>query len=151
MMDARSLLRCRPSPLASAAPTSSDLPSPVLSRRWQLGAFDEAIRANELDAGYVLGSGLPMYASWLIGTMLGHAFGSVIATPERFGLDFMLVAFSMAFAIDFCKARADILPAVAALAVAILCNHMAPSGWTIMAAGLAGATVTFFLRRDPER
>ncbi len=104
--------------------------------------------ANELDAGYVLGSGLPMYASWLVGTVLGHAAGSAIITLERFGLDFMLVAFSTALAIDFCKARADILPAVAALAVAILCNHVAPSGWTIVAAGLAGANVAFFLRRD---
>jgi len=104
--------------------------------------------AGELDAGFVLGSGLVMYVAWVLGTVVGHIAGSAIGEPERFGLDFMLVAFSAALAVDFWKGRELVKPALAALLTALLCDRAAPGGWTIVASGLAGATVAYLAYRE---
>ena len=148
MMNARYLLYgAALRPWLAPLPCHS-LPSSVLSRRWQLGAFDEAIRGERTRCRIRVGLGAADVCLVADGNDVGTRFRKCDRYTRAVWPRFQLVAFSTALAIDFCKARADILPAVAALAVAILCNHVAPSGWTIVAAGLAGATVAFFLRRD---
>jgi predicted branched-subunit amino acid permease len=106
--------------------------------------------AGEADAGFVLGSGLVMFVPWLIGTLAGNVLGSAIPDPARFGLDFMLVAFSMALAVSVWRGRADLRPALAALVTALLVNRLYPSGWTIVASGLVGALVAY-LSFDGEK
>jgi predicted branched-subunit amino acid permease len=106
---------------------------------------------GEADAGFVLGSGLVMFVPWLIGTLAGNVLGSAIPDPARFGLDFMLVAFSMALAVSVWRGRGDLRPAFAALLVALLVNRLYPSGWTIVAAGLVGALVAYLSFDDEKR
>jgi predicted branched-subunit amino acid permease len=107
--------------------------------------------AGESDAGFVLGSGLVMFVPWLIGTLAGNLLGSAIPDPARFGLDFMLVAFSAALGVSVFRGRADLRPALAALVVALLVNQFFPGGWTIVAAGLAGALVTYLTFDEVKR
>jgi hypothetical protein len=52
-------------------------------------------------------------------------------------------------AVGLFKSRADLWPAGAALGVALVANAVAPSGWTIVAAGLTGAVVAWW-RHDAE-
>jgi 4-azaleucine resistance transporter AzlC len=98
---------------------------------------------GEVDAGFVFGSGVVMYLPWLVGTAIGSLVGSAIPDPARFGLDFMLVAFSTALAVSVWRGRGDLLPGLAALLVALLVNNFSPGGWTIVAAGLTGAVVAY--------
>jgi predicted branched-subunit amino acid permease len=103
---------------------------------------------GERDAGFVLGSGVAMYAPWLAGTWIGYLLGSAVPDPTRFGFDFMLVAFSTALATELWRGRSDLRVAGAALATALMCNAVRPSGWTIVAAGLAGGTVAYVTHRE---
>lgn len=107
--------------------------------------------AGEVDAGFVLGSGIVMFIPWLVGTLIGSLVGSAIPDPARFGLDFMLVAFSMALAVSVWRGRGDLLPGCAALLVALVVNQVSPGGWTIVAAGLTGAAVAYANFKDQAR
>ena len=102
---------------------------------------------GETDAGFILGSGIAAYLPWVIGTALGAVAGTWIDDPRTLGVDFLLVGFCAAMATDLFKSRADIAPAMAAVIVAALLDRFAPSGWTLVAAGLAGGA-TAWLRYD---
>jgi 4-azaleucine resistance transporter AzlC len=107
----------------------------VLSmRRWEGG---------QRDAGFLLGSGLAMYAAWLLGTVIGHVAGNIIGDPQSFALDFMLVAFSVALLVEFWKGRNSLAPTLTAIVTALCFNFLTSSGWTIVASGLAGGVTAF--------
>lgn len=103
---------------------------------------------GEEDAGFVFGSGLVMFAPWMVGTLLGSLAGNWIAQPKVLALDFLLIAFCMAMAADMLKARAGIWPAAAALATALVLDTLAPSGWTIVVTGLVGGAVGYAQHRE---
>lgn len=98
---------------------------------------------GESDAGFVFGSGIAMFLPWFLGTLLGVLSGAWIPEPEKFGLDFLLVAFCAAMGVGMLKSRADLWPAGVALGVALVVGKFAPGGWTIAAAGLAGAAIAY--------
>jgi len=123
-------------------------PAQAYSALWFLGDANWAMATKahadgERDAAFILGSGVSMYLPWVAGTALGGLAGNWIADPRLLGVDFLLVAFCFAMAIDLFKSRAEIAPALAAIAVAVLLDRLAPSGWTLVAAGLAGAFVAW--------
>ena len=99
---------------------------------------------GENDLGYVLGSGFAAFLPWMAGTWLGSVAGSLLANPAALGVDFLLVAFSAAMGIGMFRARPDWAIAATACAAALLVDRVAPGGWTIVAAGLAGGIVAFF-------
>ena len=109
-----------------------------------------SMKANaegETDAAFIFGSGVAMFLPWVGGTILGSMAGNWIANPAHLGLDFLLVAFCAAMAVDLFKTRADLWPAGIALVVSLACDRYAPSGWTIVAAGLAGG-LAGYLRHE---
>jgi 4-azaleucine resistance transporter AzlC len=100
---------------------------------------------GEMDAGFILGSGIAAYLPWVIGTALGAVAGTWIDDPRSLGVDFLLVAFCAAMAMDLFQSRSDVAPALAAVIVAALLDTFMPGGWTLVAAGLAGG-LTAWLR-----
>jgi predicted branched-subunit amino acid permease len=54
----------------------------------------------------------------------------------------------MAMGTGLVKSRHDLLPAAVAIVVAIGVDRLAPGGWTIVAAGLAGAFTAFARKED---
>jgi 4-azaleucine resistance transporter AzlC len=103
---------------------------------------------GEGDAAFVLGSGVAMFLPWVGGTLLGSIAGGWMANPKLLALDFLLTAFCAAMAVGLFKSRGDFWPAAVALAVAFAANAVAPSGWTIVLAGLTGAAVAYWRHED---
>lgn len=103
---------------------------------------------GETDTGFVFSSGVAMFLPWVGGTLLGCLAGNWIAQPKLLALDFLLVAFCMAMAVDMFKPRAGLWPAAAALATALLLDFLAPSGWTIVVTGIVGAAVGYARYRE---
>jgi 4-azaleucine resistance transporter AzlC len=93
--------------------------------------------AGYRDAGFIFGSGLATFMPWLLGTVAGYLLGNSVPDPSRFGLDFMLVAFAAAIGISVWRGRDDVVPAVAAIAVALALHRWVPGAWYIVGAGLA--------------
>lgn len=96
---------------------------------------------GERDAGFVLGTGLGLYVAWALGTATAGVLGQVIPRPDRLGLDFLLVAFCAAMIVETVRIRPDRATVAAcggALAASLLVERLAPPGWSVVAAGLAG-------------
>lgn len=110
---------------------------------WMLSMRAHA--AGENDAGFILGSGLPMFGSWILGTLIGSLTGAVLPDPRSLGFDFMLAAFAAAMMTGMVESRRSLVPLAAGAAAALLVQAVAPAGWAIIAAGLAGAA-TVWLR-----
>lgn len=109
----------------------------------------KAHASGESDAGFIFGSGIAMFIPWVGGTLLGSIANEWVADPKVLGLDFLLVAFCTAMGIGLVKSRHDLLPVGVAVVVALVVDRFAPGGWTIVAAGLAGALTGFFRTEDP--
>lgn len=96
--------------------------------------------AGYRDAGFLFGSGVAMALPWMLGTVAGHVVGRGVPHPAALGLDFMLVAFAAAIAVDVFRGRSDLAPAAAAVLAAVLLAWWLP-GWTIVGAGIAAGIV----------
>lgn len=110
-----------------------------------------AYNAGERDAGFVLGSGLASFLPWLLGTLAGASVGALLADPKSLGLDFLLVAFSAAMGIGMARARVPWANVLSAALAALIVDRLAPGGWTIVAAGLAGGCAAFFAHKPNTR
>lgn len=110
--------------------------------------------AGEEDAGYVLGSGIATYAAWVAGTALASVAGAWLPRPSVLGLDFLLVAFCAAMAVDALRERPDrawALVALVAGGIALAVDRYASPGWAIVAAGVGGVAVAFFVQPVRKR
>jgi 4-azaleucine resistance transporter AzlC len=106
---------------------------------WALAMKEYA--AGYRDAGYILGGGLAGFFPWVGGTLAGQLMANAIPDPRSWGLDFMLPAFAAAIGYSLWRGKADVLPLLGAVAVAVTMHLAAPSGWTIVLAGLAAGLV----------
>ncbi len=99
------------------------------------------------DGAFLFGSGLIIYLSWVIGTVLGGGFGRIIAAPETFGLDFLLIAFFVTLLVGLWRGRRDVAPLVTAVAAALAVDWLAGGSWGVLAGGLLGSLVGAFRPR----
>ena len=116
------------------------------------GSFALSLRERargDHDAGVLLGSSLISYFGWVVGTATGTVTGQLIANPKAIGLDFIIVAFCAASAAMMLRERAELWPALAAIAAVIACERFAPGPWTVVVAGIAAAIVGAMRYRAP--
>jgi 4-azaleucine resistance transporter AzlC len=122
---------------------------PVLQRFAALvflsdSSFAYATAAREhgaADAGILFGSGLTIWIMWIASSATGALAGSLLGDVSRFGFDAVMVAYFTAIIVSQWKGRADLLPWIAAAAVAIAGRYVLPPGWHIIAGALAGGLV----------
>jgi predicted branched-subunit amino acid permease len=98
-----------------------------------------AFSTDRADAGFLLGSGLVMFATWQISTTAGHLFGQVLGDPKRFGIDFMVAAFFACMAVAFFRSARGVAPLIIAVVVSIVVERLIPGPWYIFAGALAGS------------
>ncbi len=92
-------------------------------------------------SSFFIGAGLTVYVAWFSATLIGSLAGSAIDDPTRWGLDFAFTAVFIALLVRLWNGAADLLPWLAAAAVALLAAHLLPGKWYILLGGLAGFTV----------
>ncbi|SEF12495.1 Predicted branched-chain amino acid permease (azaleucine resistance) [Rhizobiales bacterium GAS191] len=101
--------------------------------------FAQAMSARERgepDAGILLGSGLAMWITWIVGTAIGSYGGAYLGDLSRFGFDAVMVSYFTAVVLG--QWAGPMFPWIAAAAVALLCTHVLPAGWHIIVGALAG-------------
>jgi 4-azaleucine resistance transporter AzlC len=103
---------------------------------------------GEADAGILFGSGLVMWIIWIASTAIGALAGSLLGDLSRFGFDAVMVAYFTAVVVGQWKGRSDLLPFVAAAAVAVIGRYVLPPGWPIIAGALTGGIVGVWSRHD---
>jgi 4-azaleucine resistance transporter AzlC len=131
--------------------------STVPSRRLYPSLFflsDEswAVSTHELTRGriretFLLGSGAVLAAGWVGATFAGATLGQAIDDPARWGLDFAFVAIFACLLASLWPGRERAVPWVVAGLTAVVAQEVLPTGWHILAGGLAG-TVVGVIRHD---
>lgn len=97
-----------------------------------------AFKAGATDVGILLGGGIALWTTWVLGTAIGAVAGSTIGALDRFGIDVVMVAFFAAVVAGGLKSRASIVPVATAAIVAVATLDVLPAGWNIIAAALCG-------------
>ncbi|MEO8240798.1 MAG: AzlC family ABC transporter permease [bacterium] len=108
-----------------------------------------AIARGETDRAYLPGTGLPMLAGWLSGTAVGALSGQILPDPKLLAADMMLPAFAAAMMAGMLRTRSSWLIAAVGAAMALMVQHLAGSGWAVIAAGLSGGIVAFASHQPP--
>lgn len=95
--------------------------------------------------GILVGGGLALWSTWMIGTGLGVAFGSGIGEPERFGLDAIMGCFLLAMLVGDKRDLGVLLPWGAAAIAALAAMAWLPPNAHVIVGALAGGLVGLLL------
>ena len=100
--------------------------------------------------GILVGGGLALWITWMIGTGLGVAFGSGIGEPERFGLDAIMGCFLLAMLVGDKRDPGVLLPWGAAALAALAAMAWLPPHAHVIVGALAGGLVGLLLPPAPK-
>lgn len=107
-----------------------------------------AERGRPLTFAWYMGMALPIYVLWVLEAWIGALFGSLIANPEIYGLDFLLSIYFLGLVLGF-RSRANWLPVVVASGLgSVLAYMFVGSPWHVSLGGLAGVVVAVMLPLD---
>lgn len=100
------------------------------------------------DLGVYAASALLFLTSWLAAVIFGYFLGSLIANPQRYGLDLAMPVFFAVMLVPLWRGpRRGIAWAIAG-AVALAVQYLVPGWWFIVAGSIAGAIAGGFLEPD---
>ncbi|PWC31814.1 AzlC family ABC transporter permease [Azospirillum sp. TSO22-1] len=99
----------------------------------------QAHAKGERDAGYLIGSGLVMWAAWAAGTGAGAMLATLSAAAlKAFGLDLIFVTFFACILVEMRRDGRDDLPWLVAAVAAVAALWWLPPHWHVLAGGVAG-------------
>lgn len=94
------------------------------------------------DAGYLLGTGLVMWTSWVMTSVLGHLLGGFVRPVPGHPLFFAALAVFVAMLTGMWRGRIDLVPwVVAALVSSGVALLLPGTFWYIIAGAIAGSVV----------
>jgi len=91
------------------------------------------------DAAIVLGGGFVLWLVWIAGTVSGYMLGTLVANPQRFGLDLIMPVFFVVMLVPLWRGARAAVPWVAAGMAALIAARFLPGSWYIIAGAFAGA------------
>lgn len=109
----------------------------ISDENWALASADMARGRGSV--GLLLGSGLMVYASWVLSCTVGRFAGALIGEPARWGLDFAFTASFLALLTSMWRGRGSALPLAVAAGTALLAQRLLPGAWFIVVGGLCGS------------
>lgn len=130
---------------------------PAPARYLGLGLLTDPVLAlAELKGGarlrlpYYLGLALPLYLNWVLMTVVGFLFGSVIGEPKALGLDLVVIAYFIHILLGF-RHRPNAAAIVPASAVASVAAYLtAGPPWHFAAGALAGMAAAIALVKPKD-
>lgn len=110
----------------------------MADQNWALSV--EAMRRGEADAGFLFGSGVVMWAMWVMTTLAGHTLGRVVSPPSGHPIFFAALAVFVALLVPMWRGRSDALPWAVAAGVSTAVSVLMPGQWYIVIGALAGSS-----------
>lgn len=108
----------------------------LADQTWALGLVE--YRAGRRDAGFLLGGGLALLATWVTGTACGFLLGNLAPNPAAWSLDFAATAIFVALIAGIWRGRGDAIPWLAAALVAVATHEFVPGPWYVPLGAVAG-------------
>ena len=85
----------------------------------------------------MIGTTVPQYVSWLLGTVVGALAGDLVGDPEQYGLDVLFPTFFVAILIAELRQPRARVAALAGAVIALALVPFTPAGIPVLAAGAA--------------
>jgi len=104
----------------------------IVDESWALSARPD----GTFDRRVLLGAGLTLYVTWVLGTALGVLGGGFLGDPERLGLDAAFPALFLALLAGQLTSRRAVAAALAGGGIALILLPFTPPGVPIIAAVL---------------
>jgi 4-azaleucine resistance transporter AzlC len=104
----------------------------VVDESWAVAAEGD----GRFDPKVLVGAGLTLYLAWIVGTVIGAAFGEVLGDPSRLGLDAAFPALFLALLVPQLRSRRAWSAAAIGAAIALVLTPFTPAGVPIVCAGL---------------
>nr|WP_228579409.1 AzlC family ABC transporter permease [Halomonas sp.] len=116
---------------------------------WAMAAADR--QKGETNVGMLVGGGIALWLTWLLGTLLGVVFGSGIEEPERFGLDVIMGCFLLAMLVGGRRDPTMLVPWGAAALAALAAMAWLPPHSHVIVGALAGGMAGLLLPSPPAK
>jgi 4-azaleucine resistance transporter AzlC len=104
----------------------------IVDESWALAA-----RGGRFDRRILLGAGLLLYLSWVIGTTVGALAGDALGDPKDFGLDGAFPALFLALLVPQLRTSRAAVAALCGAAIALALIPVTPAGTPIVVASAA--------------
>ena len=110
----------------------------MADQNWALSVAE--VQASRWDGGFLFGSGVLMWAVWVVFTAVGHLVGGVLQPPAGHPIFFAALAVFVSILVPMWRGGGDLLPwLVAGLCALVLARLMPGTSWHIVGGALAGA------------
>ncbi len=116
---------------------------------WAMAVADR--QRGETNVGMLVGGGIALWLTWLLGTLLGVIFGSGITEPERFGLDVIMGCFLLAMLVGGRRDLSMLVPWGAAALAALAAMAWLPPHSHVIVGALAGGLAGLLLPARPTQ
>lgn len=93
---------------------------------------------QQISFAWIIGAGMTFWVPWLILTLTGAVFGSLIENPADWGIDFLLPIYFLALVMGFRKRANWLVIVLASGAASIIAFHFIGSPWHITIGAIAG-------------
>lgn len=97
-----------------------------------------AFQRGERDVGRLVGGGLILWATWILGTAIGSVAGSNLGDLKQYGFDVFMVTFFTTIILGQWQGKRSHLPFLVAAGVSVSGLYLLPTGWNIVTAAVAG-------------
>jgi predicted branched-subunit amino acid permease len=97
------------------------------------------------DSAALLSSGVVLWLTWTAATMPGHALGTLVSDPKRFGLDLVMPCFFIVMLVPLWRGPRGAIPWLIAGAIALLAAEFVPGWWFIIVGAVVGSAIAGLL------
>jgi predicted branched-subunit amino acid permease len=109
----------------------------MIDHNWALSLKE--IETGQPDAAFLVGSGVPIWISFLLFTVAGYLTGTLVATAPGHPVFFAALATFVALLVPMWRGRSDLMPWLVAGGVALGVSQLLPgTSWHVVAGAVAG-------------
>ncbi|WP_420550617.1 AzlC family ABC transporter permease [Litorivicinus lipolyticus] len=106
---------------------------------------NEPDRAKRI--GLIVAGGWLVWLAWVLGTVIGLLFGSVIGDPALYGFDAVMPVFFLVVLVSAFRGRRSLLPWISAAVVAIAWQRVMGGNWHVLVGAVVGGVVNAVQRK----
>jgi 4-azaleucine resistance transporter AzlC len=99
---------------------------------------------------YMVGSGIAVFTTWNIGTLVGALFGNVLGDPTQSGLDFAAAAAFIGLLVPQVKGKGDLLVLLVAAVLSVGAYLTLAGSWYILITGIGASLVGALVTHDKK-
>jgi 4-azaleucine resistance transporter AzlC len=108
------------------------------------------MKEKDITIYFLLGGGLCIFLSWILGTSIGYFFAQLIIEPKNYGLDFAFYAMFIAILTTMYKSKNDFFTFFATALIAIILEKLLGNSMYILISAILGSFFSLIINKRVE-